>query len=363
MAKKGFKILDSDMHIMEPADLWERYIDKKFRDRAPRGVISHNVRDLRMVYPDGRDWARQSARESDVASGRNFEKNQGVYGKDAERGWSSQVQLEAMDIEGIDVAVDPVSVKRRIGVVPQVNNLDRSLTAKEILLFHAEYFGVAKQEREQHAKDLLERFELIDRADEKVNAFSGGMVQRLKIARALMHDPALLFLDEPTTGLDPQSRRAMWDLLSELNAKGLTILLTTHYMEEADQLCGRIAIIDHGLLLSLDSPAQLKRSVPGGYLIELQVRDGGNESFPDGLRSLPGVVEIKTDDERVRIYADRVEGLRRQSARGATAGRSRRYPSRRRAHARAGMVCGADRRTGGDPQRAGDRQQPADRLG
>lgn len=212
-------------------------------------------------------------------------------------------------IEGIDVAVDPVSVKRRIGVVPQVNNLDRSLTAKEILLFHAEYFGVAKQEREQHAKDLLERFELIDRADEKVNAFSGGMVQRLKIARALMHDPALLFLDEPTTGLDPQSRRAMWDLLSELNAKGLTILLTTHYMEEADQLCGRIAIIDHGLLLSLDSPAQLKRSVPGGYLIELQVRDGGNESFPDGLRSLPGVVEIKTDDERVRIYADRVEGL------------------------------------------------------
>jgi uncharacterized protein len=105
MAKKGFKILDSDMHIMEPADLWERYIDKKFRDRAPRGVISHNVRDLRMVYPDGRDWARQSARESDVASGKNFEKNQGVYSKDAERGWSSQVQLEAMDIEGIDVAV------------------------------------------------------------------------------------------------------------------------------------------------------------------------------------------------------------------------------------------------------------------
>ena len=91
--------------------------------------------------------------------------------------------------------------------------------------------------------DLLERFELVDRADEKVNGFSGGMVQRLKIARALMHDPALLFLDEPTTGLDPQSRRAMWDLLGELNTKGLTILLTTHYMEEADQLCGRIA--DH----------------------------------------------------------------------------------------------------------------------
>ncbi len=105
MTKKGFKILDSDMHVMEPPDLWERYIDKKFAARAPRGVTSHNVRDLRMVYPDGKDWARQSVRESDIASGRNFEKNQGVYKKDAERGWTSEVQLEAMDIEGIDIAV------------------------------------------------------------------------------------------------------------------------------------------------------------------------------------------------------------------------------------------------------------------
>src|SRR5437870_11394870 len=177
-------------------------------------------------------------------------------------------------IEGIDVARDPVAVKRRIGVVPQVNNLDRSLTAKEILLFHAEYFGVPKHAREQRAQRLLERFELADRGDEKITGFSGGMAQRLKIGRALMHDPAILFLDEPTTGLDPQSRRAMWDLLGELNRKGLTILLTTHYMEEADQLCGRIAIIDHGKVLALDSPAQLKRNVPGGYLIELQVRDG-----------------------------------------------------------------------------------------
>src|SRR3989475_4779526 len=186
-------------------------------------------------------------------------------------------------IEEIDVARDPVAVKRRIGVVPQVNNLDRSLTAKEILLFHAEYFGVPKHERAESAQRLLERFELADRADEKINGFSGGMVQRLKIGRALMHDPAILFLDEPTTGLDPQSRRAMWDLLTELNQKGLTILLTTHYMEEADQLCRRIAIIDHGKLLALDSPAQLKRSVPGGYLIELQVRDGANGSFGESL--------------------------------------------------------------------------------
>src|SRR5437588_11952457 len=215
----------------------------------------------------------------------------------------------AATIEDVDVARDPVTVKRRIGVVPQVNNLDRSLTAKEILLFHAEYFGVPGQEREQNAKELLQRFELADRADEKINGFSGGMVQRLKIARALMHDPAILFLDEPTTGLDPQSRRMMWELLADLNRKGLTILLTTHYMEEADQLCSRAAIIDHGKLLALDSPAQLKRSVPGGYLIELHVRGDIAEPFIASLRSLSGVVEVKPDHNQVRVYADHAEGL------------------------------------------------------
>jgi len=215
----------------------------------------------------------------------------------------------AAKIEGVDVAQDPVTVKHRIGVVPQVNNLDRSLTAKEILVFHAEYFGIPKQEREQHADDLLSRFELTERADEKVNGFSGGMVQRLKIARALMHNPAILFLDEPTTGLDPQSRRMLWDLLTELNQKGLTILLTTHYMEEADQLCQRAAIVDHGKVLALDSPTQLKRSVPGGYLVELQVRDGIADGFVSSLQSMPGVVEVKADDKRVRIYADHAQGL------------------------------------------------------
>jgi len=220
-------------------------------------------------------------------------------------------------VEGIDVAREPVAVKRRIGVVPQVNNLDRSLTAKEILLFHAEYFGVPKHEREQNAQDLLERFELAERADEKVTGFSGGMAQRLKIARALMHDPAILFLDEPTTGLDPQSRRMLWDLLTELNRKGLTILLTTHYMEEADQLCGRTAIIDHGKLLALDSPAQLKRSVPGGYLVELQVRGEVPEPFVASLRSLSGVVEVKPDHDHVRIYADHAEGLLANAMRAA----------------------------------------------
>src|SRR5260370_32286435 len=201
-------------------------------------------------------------------------------------------------IERIDVARNPVAVKRRLGVVPQVNNLDRSLTAREILLFHAEYFGVPRAVRESRAQQLLERFELSNRGDEKIVGFSGGMAQRLKIARALMHDPAILFLDEPTTGLDPQARRAMWGLLTELNSKGQTIFLTTHYMEEADQLCQRIAIIDHGKLLALDSPAHLKRSVPGGYLIELQVRDANLDSFSTALRSLSGALAIKPHHAR-----------------------------------------------------------------
>src|SRR5215813_8054743 len=176
-------------------------------------------------------------------------------------------------VDGIDVARHPVEVKRRIGVVPQVNNLDRSLTGRECLLFHAEYFGIPRRVREQRADELLERFQLADRANEKPTSYSGGMAQRLKIARALMHDPAILFLDEPTTGLDPQARRAIWDLLSELNAKGQTIFLTTHYMDEADQLCQRIAIMDKGKVLEMGTPAKLKAGVPGGYLIELQVQN------------------------------------------------------------------------------------------
>src|SRR6185503_3773471 len=214
-------------------------------------------------------------------------------------------------VEGIDVAANPVEVKRRIGVVPQANNLDRSITGREILLFHAEYFGIPKKIREQRAEELLNRFQLTERADEKPTGYSGGMAQRLKVARALMHDPAILFLDEPTTGLDPQARRMMWDLLLELNGKGQTIFLTTHYMDEADQLCQRIAIMDKGKLLEVNTPAKLKASVPGGYLIELQVNsaDGEVASLAEAFEGLRGVVEVKAQNNLIRLYADTVEGL------------------------------------------------------
>src|SRR5699024_8180735 len=149
-------------------------------------------------------------------------------------------------IAGIDVVDDPNAIKRRIAVMPQQSNLDRSLTARENLTFHGAYFGLRRKQRRHRSDELLEQFGLAERAHPLVGEFSGGMAQRLLIARALMHRPPLLFLDEPTTGLDPQSRLFLWDRVTELHQSGTTIMLTTHDMAEADRLCDRIAIVDHG---------------------------------------------------------------------------------------------------------------------
>ena len=156
-----------------------------------------------------------------------------------------------------DVWAEQVEVKRRIGVVQQRPNLDFGLTAREILLFHGAYFRMDSQTRSTRATELLERFKLTDRADQLVRGFSGGMMQRLSIARAMMHDPEVLFLDEPSAGLDPQTRLLLWEIIREYNQRGKTILLTTHNMEEADALCHRLAIIDHGRMIALGTPAEL----------------------------------------------------------------------------------------------------------
>src|SRR5438045_9560341 len=166
-----------------------------------------------------------------------------------------------------------MSVKQRISVVPQQSNLDRSLRAREILTFHASYHGVPRTERNARADTLLEEFGLGDRGKDKVMRYSGCMAQRLMLARSLMHFPNVLFLDEPTNSLDPQSRLFLWDRIRSLNEQGATILLTTHDMEEADQLCQRIAIMDHGKILVLDTADELKKLVPGGTRLELRVQD------------------------------------------------------------------------------------------
>jgi len=209
-------------------------------------------------------------------------------------------------IGDFDVWCEPVAAKRLIGVVAQRPNLDFSLTAREILLFHGAYFGQSSEERRRRANALLDRFKLQDRADQMVRGFSGGMMQRLSIARAMMHDPRVLFLDEPSAGLDPQTRLLLWEIIREYNQSGKTILLTTHNMEEADALCQRLAIIDHGRNIALGTPCELKASVPGGYLLRLRF---GHHS-PDllqRLQALGGVREIRTSDSNgaADLYADR----------------------------------------------------------
>src|SRR5216684_973772 len=194
-----------------------------------------------------------------------------------------------------DVWKEQVRVKYLIGVVPQRPNLDFSLTAREILVFHAAYFGIGSKQRNERADRLLEKFKLTERANQMVRGFSGGMMQRLSIARAMMHDPQVLFLDEPSAGLDPQTRILLWEIIREYHQAGKTVLLTTHNMEEADALCQRLAIVDHGRMIALGTPAELKASIPGGFLLRLRF---GNQT-PDLLRrlqSLAGVREVRALD-------------------------------------------------------------------
>ncbi len=208
-----------------------------------------------------------------------------------------------------DVWAEQVAVKRLIGVVQQRPNLDFSLTAREILLFHGAYFGIDSRERTERADKLLDRFKLTDRADQMVRGFSGGMMQRLSIARAMMHDPQVLFLDEPSAGLDPQTRLLLWEIIREYNLSGKTILLTTHNMEEADALCQRLAIIDHGKNIALGTPRELKASVPGGYLLRLRFGQHSPELL-HRLETLAGVREVRLNKDgnnggSADVYADR----------------------------------------------------------
>jgi ABC-2 type transport system ATP-binding protein len=206
-------------------------------------------------------------------------------------------------VDGIDVVADPVGAKRRIAVVPQRPNLDRSLSAIENLTFHGAYFGYSRRERKRRADEMLIQLGLEGRGDDRVDNYSGGMAQRLIIARALMHDPRVLFLDEPTTGLDPQSRLFLWDQMEALKARGVTLLLTTHDMAEADRLCDRIAIVDHGKVIASDTPRGLRRLLPGAEGLELRLA-----AAQDPAGTLAGVgdeVASEPDGDgewKVRVY-------------------------------------------------------------
>jgi ABC-2 type transport system ATP-binding protein len=264
-----------------------------------------HTQDLTKVYP-GADFKAVDQLNLDVSAGEIF----GLLGPNGAGKTTTAGMLTTRVvptggrafIAGIDVAAHPALAKQLTGIVSQQNTLDRQLTVWENLYFHGRLFGIKASESKKIATDLLEQFQLSKWAKASVYALSGGMAQRLMVARAIFHRPSVLFLDEPTAGLDPQSRLALWALLGELHAQGQTILLTTHYMEEADQLCDRVAIMDHGKILALDTPAALKGSTGADTIVT--VRTAGD---PDKLGELlsqdvEGVTRTRIADGKLELH-------------------------------------------------------------
>jgi ABC-2 type transport system ATP-binding protein len=210
---------------------------------------------------------------------------------------------------GIDIGAHPALAKQLSGIVSQQNTLDRQLSVWENLYFHGRLFGIGARASRQTADELLEQFQLSKWAKASVYALSGGMAQRLMVARAIFHRPSVLFLDEPTAGLDPQSRLALWELLGQLHEQGQTILLTTHYMEEADQLCARVAIMDHGKILALDTPAALKQSIDADTIVT--VKSGGDAGELADLlsREVEGVTRTRPVDGGLELHVRGVDRL------------------------------------------------------
>jgi ABC-2 type transport system ATP-binding protein len=207
------------------------------------------------------------------------------------------------------VVAHPALAKQLEGVVSQQNTLDRQLTCWENLYFHGRLFGVPARRSRERSDELLEQFQLKRWAKASVYALSGGMAQRLMVARAIFHRPAVLFMDEPTSGLDPQSRLALWDILGELNREGQTIVLMTHFMEEADRLCHRVAIMDHGRFLALGTPAVLKESVGADTIITVKVGEP-RQGLTEALRAqVSGATRARETDDGAEVHVKGASGV------------------------------------------------------
>jgi ABC-2 type transport system ATP-binding protein len=207
-------------------------------------------------------------------------------------------------VYGFDITEQPNDVRKSIGVIPQAMTSDLDLTAAENMIIFAKLYGLPRQKRQQVIRDLLAAVDLSQWADKPVKMFSGGMRRRLEIARGLVHEPKIFFLDEPTTGLDPVSRVAAWEMLNQLRTeRDLTVILTTHYMDEADKLCDRVAIVDHGKLVALDSPLKLKASIPGKNLLEVSF-SSVPEGWSETIQALPEVADVKSEDRVFRISSN-----------------------------------------------------------
>ncbi|MFP5070816.1 ABC transporter ATP-binding protein [Pseudonocardia nantongensis] len=209
-------------------------------------------------------------------------------------------------VAGLNVRTEAVAVCARLAVVPQRVNLDRSLGVRDNLVFHAAYHGVGRAERNARADELLERMGLTGKAKAIADDLSGGQAQRVMIARALMHRPEVLFLDEPSTGLDPQARLFVHDQIAGLRAEGITVVLTTHDMDEAHKLSDRVGIVDHGTLLALDTPDALVRGLPGGATVEVVAvpGPGGAEALRTALSGVDGVARVEAPPGRAPSEPD-----------------------------------------------------------
>ena len=216
-----------------------------------------------------------------------------------------------LTVLGMDANRERREIKSRIGVVPQETNLDGDLTVRENLLQQARYFGIDEQKAAGRATELLEFSLLSDRADDRIHALSGGMKRRLLISRALMGNPELVVLDEPTTGLDPQARLAVWGALDRLRRRGVTLLLTTHYMEEAERLCDRLVIMDEGRIVTDGKPSDLVRDHVGREVLELRLDEGCDADRLIG--SLDGRIQGHDLSERtLMLYAENAEAVLEQ---------------------------------------------------
>jgi lipooligosaccharide transport system ATP-binding protein len=217
-------------------------------------------------------------------------------------GCVSPVTSGELKIFGLDPATHGREIRSRLGVVPQADQLDMELTVEENLIIYGRYFDLPRKECRRRAAELLEFVQLSDRARSKVEPLSGGMKRRVTIARALINDPELLLLDEPTTGLDPQARHVLWDRLYRLKQRGVTLVLTTHYMDEAEQLCDRLVVMDHGTIVAVGSPRELIHQHSTREVLELRYAPGENELRAGALGGIGERLEVLPD--RVLVYAD-----------------------------------------------------------
>jgi ABC-2 type transport system ATP-binding protein len=272
-------------------------------DGEPGAVI--HTEDLTKVY-GGTDFAAVDKLNLDVVVGEIF----GLLGPNGAGKTTTAGMLTTRVvptsgrafIAGVDVAAHPALAKQLSGIVSQQNTLDRQLTVWENLYFHGRLFGIKARESRKIADELLAQFQLSRWARASVYALSGGMAQRLMVARAIFHRPAVLFLDEPTAGLDPQSRLALWDVLGQLNGEGQTIMLTTHYMEEADRLCDRVAIMDHGRILALDTPAALKQSIGADTIVTVRAAADLGQLAELLARDVEGVTRSRIAGDKLELH-------------------------------------------------------------